>query len=126
MDGNGLGDGIHPLMWRRGKARERAFRMSLLPRFACRFDGCVAVWGSCSWDIGMKFRVVAYIDEFLAGNATMGEVPTVEVAVAVGFGCSGDGWWSEGRRWVGVISTVPILRIVFGVLRSTRWCSGKR
>ncbi len=81
MDGNGLGDGVHPLMWRRGKARERAFRVSLLPRFVCRFDGYVAVGGSSSWDIEMKFSVVAYIDEFLAGDATMGEVPTVEVAV---------------------------------------------
>ena len=88
MDGNRLGDAIHPLMWRRGKGG-RAFRVSLLPRFVCRFDGCVAVWDGCSWDIGMKFRVVAYIDEFLAGNATMGEVPTVEVAVEVRFGCSG-------------------------------------
>ncbi len=111
MDGNGLGDGIHPLMWRRGKARERAFRVSLLPRFICRFDGCVAVRGSCSWDIGMKFSVVAYIDEFLAGDTTMGEIPTVEVAVGVGFEGSGDGWWSEGRRGVGVVSTVPVLRV---------------
>ncbi len=126
MDGNGLGDGIHPLMWRREVTRERALRVSLLPRFVCRFYGCIAVGDSCGWDIGMKFSVVAYIDEVFAGNAAIGEVPTVEVAVEVWFGCSGDGWWSEGRCWVGVVSTVPILRVVFGILRSTRWCSGKR
>ena len=40
----------------------------------------------------MKFGVVAYVNEFLAGDATMREIPTVEVAVGVGFGCSGDGW----------------------------------
>ncbi len=126
MDCSGLDDGIHPLMWRRGEARERAFRVSLLPRFVCRFDGCVAVGGSCSWDISMKFSVVAYINEFLAGDTTMGEIPTEEVAVEVGFGCSGDGWWSEGRRGIGVVSTVPVLRVVFGVLSSTRRGGGKR
>ena len=126
MDGDGLGDGIHPLMWRRGKARERAFRVSLLPRFIRRFDCGVAVGGSCSWNIGVKFGVVAYVNEFLAGDATMREIPTVEVAVGVGFGCSGDGWWSEGRRGVGVVSTVPVLRVVFGILSSTRRCSRKR
>ncbi len=125
MGGRGLGDGVHPLMWRRGKARERAFCVSLLPRFICRFDGCVAVGGGCSWDIGVKFSVVAYIDDFLAGNTTMGEIPTVEVTVGVGFGGSGDGWWNEGRRGVGVVSAVPVLRVVFGILRSTRRCSGK-
>ncbi len=57
MDDNGLGDGIHPLMWRRVKARGRAFRVSLLPRFVCRFDRCVAIGDSCSWGIGMILGV---------------------------------------------------------------------
>ncbi len=92
MDANGLGDGIHPLMWRRGKARGRAFRVSLLPRFVGRFDRCVVVGGSCSGGIGMKFSFVAQSDKFLAGDTTMREIPTVEMAVEVGFGCSGNGW----------------------------------
>jgi hypothetical protein len=59
VEGNGLDDGTHPLMWHRGKARGGAFRVSLLPGFACRFDGCVSMGGSNGGVIGMKFSFVA-------------------------------------------------------------------
>ncbi len=90
-----LNDGVHPLLWRRGKARGGAFRVSLLPRLICWFYGCVAVRGSGGGDIGVEFGLVAESNKFFAGDAAMGEIPTVEMAVAVGFSRIGDGWYGK-------------------------------
>jgi hypothetical protein len=49
-------------------------------------------WGGGSGgDISVEFSLVAESNKLLAGDAAMGEIPTVEVAVAVGFGRIGDG-----------------------------------
>ena len=69
--------------------------MSLLPRLICWFYGCVAVRGSGGGDIGVEFGVVAESNKLFAGDATMREIPTVEMAVAVGLSCIGDGWYGK-------------------------------
>ncbi len=51
MDGDGLGDGIHPLIG--GKPGKELS--------ACPYRQDLYA-GSCSWDIGMKFGVVAYVN----------------------------------------------------------------
>ena len=87
-----LGDSVHPLFWRRGKARGGAFRVSLLPRLIRWFYGCVAMGGSRGRDISMEFSVVTESHKLLAGDAAMGKIPAVEMAIEVGFSRSGDGW----------------------------------
>ena len=69
--------------------------MSLLPRLICWFYGCVAVRGSGGGDIGVEFGLVAESNKLFAGDAAMGEVPTVEMAVAVRFSRIGDGGYGE-------------------------------
>ena len=88
-----LGDSVHPLFWRRGKARGGAFRVSLLlPRLISWFYGSVAMGGSRGRDIRMEFSVVTESHKLLAGDAAMGKIPAVEMAIEVGFSRSGDGW----------------------------------
>ena len=87
-----LGDSVHPLFWRRGKARGGAFRVSLLPRLIRWVYGCVAMGGSRGRDISMEFSVVTESNKLFAGDAAMGKIPAVEMAVEVGFSRSGDGW----------------------------------
>ena len=77
-------------------------------------------------DISVEFSVVTESSELFAGDATMGEIPTVEMAVEVRFSRSGDGWWGKGSGGIWVVATVPVVSIVFGELRSTGWCSRKR
>jgi hypothetical protein len=87
-----LNDSVHPLLRRRGEARGGAFRVSLLPRLIRWFYGCVAMGGSRGGDISVEFSVVIESNKFFACDAMMGKIPTVEMAVAVRFSRSGDGW----------------------------------
>ena len=77
--------------------------MSLLPRLICWFYGCVAVRGSGGGDIGVEFGLVAESNKLFAGDAAMGEIPTVEMAVAVGFSRIGDGGYGKGSGYWGGI-----------------------
>ena len=48
--------------------------------------------GSRGRDISMEFSVVTESHKLLAGDAAMGKIPAVEMAIEVGFSRSGDGW----------------------------------